>query len=433
MVRASGVRCAAYTVLCVLAALAVPADAEELMDQIIDIAKQLEPELIEARRWFHAHPELSNREHKTSAEIARRLTAMGYEPTTGVAGTGVIAVLEGGEPGPVVGWRSDIDALPIEEELDLRYRSQNAGVMHACGHDLHLTVGLGVAEVLIRLRRQVHGTVKLVFQPAEEGPPAGEEGGAPMMIQEGVLEDPAPAAIFGLHVMPMFEAGTIGLRAHGIMAAADRFRITVHGRLTHGSTPHLGVDAVYVGARIVDALQSIPSREIDARSSLVVTVGTFNGGNRWNIVADRAELTGTVRTLDDETWSAMPETIERVVAGVCQAYRATYELEYDRIAPVVSNDEGLTEFAAASFARSLGEDRVLRVEPIMAAEDFAFYLQHIPGAYVFLGVGNAAEGWTDYVHTPTFRPDESAIVSGVVAAATLLTDFTARDPLASRE
>jgi amidohydrolase len=433
MVRAPGVRCGATTALCVLAALAVPADAEELMDQIIDIAKQLEPELIEARQWFHAHPELSNREHETSAEIARRLTAMGYEPRTGVAGTGIVAVLEGGKPGPVVAWRSDIDALPIEEELELPYRSQNPGVMHACGHDVHLTVGLGVAEVLMQLREQVHGTVKLVFQPAEEGPPAGEEGGAPLMIREGVLEDPAPAAIFGLHVMPTFETGRIGLREHGIMAAADRFQITVHGRMTHGSTPHYGVDAVYVGSQIVDALQSIPSREVDARESLVVTVGTFNAGNRWNIVADRADLTGTVRTLDEETWSAMPETIERVVAGVCQAHRATYELSYDRIAPVVSNDARLTEFAAASFARSLGDDRVLRVDPIMAAEDFAFYLQHIPGVYIFLGVANTAEGWTDYVHTPTFRPDESAIVSGVVAAATLLTDFTARHPLSGTD
>jgi amidohydrolase len=418
---------------CAFAAFAIPADAEELMDQIVGIAGRLEPELIEARRWFHAHPELSNREHETSSEIARRLTAMGYDPRTGVAGTGVIAVLEGGKPGPVVAWRSDIDALPIEEELELPYRSQNPGVMHACGHDVHLTVGLGVAEVLMKIREQVHGTVKLIFQPAEEGPPAGEEGGAPLMIEKGVLEDPAPAAIFGLHVMPTIEAGRMGLREHGIMAAADRFQITVHGRMTHGSTPHDGVDAVYVGSRIVDALQSIPSREVDARHSLVVTVGTFNGGNRWNIVADRAELTGTVRMLDDETWRAMPEIFERVVAGVCQAHRATYELSYDRIAPVVDNDPKLTEFAAESFARSLGEDRVVRVEPIMAAEDFAYYLQHVPGAYFFLGVRNTAEGWTDYVHTPSFRPDESAIVSGVVAAATLLTDFTARDPLSGMD
>jgi len=399
------------------------------MEQITDTANRLEPSLVETRRWFHAHPELSNREHETAAEIARRLTEMGYAVTTGVAGTGVVAVLEGARPGPVVAWRSDIDALPIEEQVDVPYRSQNPGVMHACGHDVHITVGLGVAEVLMRLREQVRGAVKLIFQPAEEAPPSGEEGGAPLMIREGVLEDPAPAAIFGLHVMPVLEAGRIGLRPHGIMAAADRFRITVHGRMSHASTPHDGIDAVYVGSQIVAALQSIPSREIDARSSLVVTVGTFDAGSRWNIVADRAELTGTVRTLDDATWRTVPAAVERIVAGVCQANRATYELEYDRIAPVVSNHPRLTEFAAASVARSLGQDRIVQFEPVMAAEDFAWYLQEVPGVFFFLGVGNPVEGWTDYVHTPTFRPDESAIVPGVVAAATLLADFTADDPL----
>jgi len=326
-----------------------------------------------------------------------------------------------------VAWRSDIDALPIDEQVDVPYRSTNAGVMHACGHDVHTTVGLGAAEVLMKLKSRLHGTVKFIFQPAEEGPPPGEEGGAKLMIAEGVLADPEPEAIFGLHVMPIAEAGFVGLRPGGLMAAGDRFTLTIHGRMTHGSAPQDGIDAVYVGSQVVAALQALASREIDARRSLVVSVGTFNGGRRWNIIAGEAVLTGTVRTLDAETWAEIPERFERIVAGICDANRATYELEYERIAPVVDNDARLAAFAAESVSRSLGAEKVLEVPPIMAAEDFAYYQQMVPGVYFFLGVANAAEGWTDYVHTPTFRPDEAAIVTGVTAAASLLADFTAAD------
>ena len=410
-------------------ALPVSAEEEVMTQKIAAVAREIEPDLIEARRWFHQHPELSNREEKTGREIARRLREMGYEVTTGVAHNGVVAVLEGAHPGPVVAWRSDIDALPIQEKLDLPYRSTNPGVMHACGHDVHTTVGLGAAAVLMKLKDELHGTVKFIFQPAEEGAPVGEEGGAVMMISEGVLEDPRPEAIFGLHVMPIAEAGFVGLRPGGLMAAGDRFTLKIHGRMTHGSAPHSGVDAVYVAAQVVNALQAIPSREVDARKSLVVSVGTLNAGNRWNIIADEAVLTGTVRSLDPETWEEIPERFERVVAGICQANRATYELDYARIAPVVNNDEKLAGFAKASLSNGLGKDKVLEVPPIMAAEDFAYFQQQVPGVYFFLGVANAAEGWTDYVHTPTFRPDEAAIVTGVTAAASLLADFTATDPL----
>jgi len=409
---------------------AVGLGAEESMDsQIAEAAQAIESQLIEARRWFHQHPELSNRETKTAQEIARRLAAMGYEVTTGVAGHGVVAVLEGGLPGPVVAWRADIDALPIEEQVDVPYRSENPGVMHACGHDVHITVGLGVADVLMGLRESLHGTVKFIFQPAEEGPPEGEEGGAKLMIAEGVLADPAPEAIFGLHVMPVAPAGVVALRPGGFMAAGDRFTITVHGQMSHGSAPEKGVDAVFVAAQVVTALQSIASREVDARNALVVSVGTVEAGQRWNIIADKAVLTGTARTLDQQTWAEIPERMERVITGICQAHRATCELDFERVTPVVDNDERLTAFAEASLAGSLGPDHVLIVDPIMAAEDFAYYQREIPGVYFFLGVGNIDKGWTDYVHTPTFRPDESAIVTGVMAAATLLADFTADDPL----
>ncbi len=414
---------------------AVPAGSEEptLNDDIAAVASEIEPQLIETRRWFHQHPELSNRELMTSTEIARRLETMGYEVQTGVAHTGVVAVLEGAHPGPVVAWRSDIDALPIDEEVDVPYRSTNPGVMHACGHDLHTTVGLGAAEVLMRLKDRLHGKVKFIFQPAEEGPPDGEEGGATMMIAEGVLEDPKPEAIFGLHVMPFFEADFVGLRPGGLMAAADRFTLRIHGRMTHGSAPQDGVDTVYIASQLVTALQALASREVDARRSLVVSVGSFNAGKRWNIIADEAVLTGTVRTLDAATWAEIPERFERVVAGICQANRATYELDYERIAPVVENDQRLTDFARKSLVRSLGSGHVLEIEAIMASEDFAFFQQSLPGVYFFLGVGNAAEGWTDYLHTSTFRPDERAIVAGVTAAASLLAGFTAENPLRTAE
>jgi amidohydrolase len=408
-----------------------PASSEErsMHDAIATAAAEIEPQLIEARRWFHQNPELSNREERTGAEIARRLEEMGYQVQTGVAHHGVVAVLDGAHPGPVVAWRSDIDALPIHEQVDVPYRSTNDGVMHACGHDIHTTVGLGAAAVLMKLKDRLHGTVKFIFQPAEEGPPVGEDGGAALMIEEGVLEQPMPEAIFGLHVMPIAEAGFVAVRPGGFMAASDRFTITIHGRMTHGSAPHDGIDAVYVASQVVMALQAIASREVDARRSLVVSVGTLNAGSRYNIIADKAVLTGTVRTLDPETWAEIPDRIERVVAGVCEANRATYELDYDRTAPVVDNDEGLTGFAQASFAHSLGSEHVLVVDPIMAAEDFAYFQQQIPGVYFFLGVANFAEGWTDYVHTPTFRPDEKAIVAGVKAAASLLADFTSKDPM----
>ncbi len=303
--------CLTLIILGTAVIVAAPAGSEEptMNDAIAAAAAEIEPQLVEARRWFHQHPELSNREEKTGAEIARRLEAMGYDVQTGVAHHGVVAVLEGALPGPVVAWRSDIDALPIHEQVDVPYRSTNDGVMHACGHDIHTTVGLGTAEVLMGLKDRLHGTVKFIFQPAEEGPPIGEDGGAKLMIAEGVLEKPMPEAIFGLHVMPIAEAGFAALRPGGLMAASDRFTITIHGRMTHGSAPHDGIDAVYVASQVVTALQAIASREVDARRSLVVSVGTLNAGSRWNIIADKAVLTGTVRTLDPETLGGDSRTI----------------------------------------------------------------------------------------------------------------------------
>ncbi|HSN53787.1 MAG TPA: M20 family metallopeptidase [Candidatus Sulfomarinibacteraceae bacterium] len=395
-------------------------------DRIRAAADELYPSLVECRRWFHAHPELSNREAATGAEIARRLRAMGYEPRTGVAGHGVVAVLEGGRPGPVVAWRSDIDALPIEEAVDVPWRSQNPGVMHACGHDVHTTVGLGVAELLMGMRDEVPGTVVFLFQPAEEGAPPGEEGGATLVLAEGALDDPRPEAIFGLHVMPNHEVGTAAWGSGPFMASADRFSITVTGRMTHGSAPQDGIDAVWVGAQVVAALQGIVAREIDSRSPVVVSVGTFDAGSRFNIIAGSAELTGTVRTLDAAAQDHVEAAMRRVVEGVCAAHRASCEVQYDRVTPMVVNDPELARSAVAALRGLLGDDAVFEVDPIMAAEDFAEYARVLPGFFFFLGVGNEAEGWTSYVHTPTFRPDEEALRVGVRAVSTLLLDFLDR-------
>jgi amidohydrolase len=413
-------RCLATVIAALLAPCTVTALDEATIDRISAGAARLAPKLVECRRWFHAHPELSNREVETSAEIARRLSELGYEPRTGIAGHGVVAVLEGGRPGPVVAWRSDIDALPIDEAVDVPWKSTNPGVMHACGHDVHTTVGLGVAELLRDMRDEVPGTVLFIFQPAEEGAPPGEAGGASLMLAEGVFDDPRPDAVFGLHVMPNREVGTIAWGSGPFMASADRFTITVTGRMTHGSAPQDGVDAIWVGSQIVDALQGIVAREIDSRRPVVLSVGTFNAGNRFNIIAGSAELTGTVRTLDSDAQDHVEAAMSRIVEQVCGAHRAVCELSYERVTPMVANDPELARSSVAILRAGFGDDAVIEIEPIMAAEDFSEFARVVPGFYFHLGVGNQAEGWTSYVHTPTFRPDERAIPIGVRAAALLL-------------
>jgi amidohydrolase len=262
--------------------------------------------------------------------------------------------------------------------------------------------------------------VVFIFQPAEEGAPAGEEGGSALMIAEGVLERPRPQAIFGLHVMPTLRVGQVGWRAGSLMAAADTIRIAVEGQATHGSAPHRGVDAVYVAAQVVTALQSVVSREVDSRRPAVVSIGSLHAGNRNNIIAGEAVLEGTVRTLDEETRSQVRAAIERVLAGVCQAHRATCRLEFVRGLPPTVNDPVLAASAVARLRAALGESAVIETEPIMAAEDFALFAERLPGFYFHLGVGNPERGWTSYVHTPTFQPDEASIELGVRAAAALL-------------
>ena len=291
--------------------------------QIARAAEALRQQLISQRRDFHMHPELSNREERTARVVAERLRALGLEDVkTGVAKHGVVALLKGAKPGPVVAVRADMDALPIQETIDVSYKSQNPGVKHACGHDVHMTVELGVAEVLSKMRDQIAGTIKFIFQPAEEGAPVGEEGGAQLMIKEGALENPRPQAIFGLHTMPSIEAGQIAYHSGPAMASADRFAITIRGKRSHGAQPQLGVDAVVIAAECVTALQTIRSRRIDPLEPLVITMGTIKGGDRNNIIADEVRMEGTMRALSEEVRARAQELMRQTLAGVTAAHGA---------------------------------------------------------------------------------------------------------------
>lgn len=401
-----------------------PVDRKQAIDQA---AEALRPKLIEQRRDFHRHPELSNREERTSRVIAERLRALGLdEVRTNVGKYGVVALLKGAHPGPVVAVRADMDALPILETLDVPYRSENRGVKHACGHDVHMTVELGVAEILSRMRDRIHGTIKFIFQPAEEGAPPGEEGGAEFMIKEGALENPRPTAIFGLHVMPNIEVGQIGYNSGPAMASSDRFAIKIRGRKVHGAYPHDGIDTIVVAAEAVTALQTIRSRRINTMEPLVITIGSIHGGNRFNIIADEVVLEGTMRTLSEEVRSAAIEMMKKTLAGITSAYGASYEIDFGHNNPVTWNDPTLVEATLPTMRRIVGEKNVISPRPQMGAEDFSRFQQVIPGFFYFLGVGNKARGITGMIHTPEFDVDEESLVIGVRVMANVLLDYLDR-------
>jgi len=390
-------------------------------------AEALRDRLVAQRRDFHIHPELSNREERTGRVVAERLRALGLtDIRTGVARHGVVALLKGAKPGPVVAVRADMDALPIQETIDVPYKSQNPGVKHACGHDVHTTVGLGVAEVLSKMREEIRGTVKFIFQPAEEGAPAGEEGGASLMIKEGVLENPRPAAIFGLHTEPDLQAGQIGYHSGPAMASADTFRVTVTGKNAHGAQPHMGVDAVVVASECVLALQHIRSRRIDPLEPLVITVGTIQGGSRFNIIAGEVRMTGTMRTLSDQVRERAQALMRETLQHVTAAYGATFELSFDNGNPVTYNEPTLVEETLPTIRRVVGDKNAVAIRPFMPAEDFSLYQKVIPGFYYFLGVGNREKGITASWHTPEFDVDEESLVVGVKVMSNTLLDYLER-------
>lgn len=392
--------------------------------EIARAAENLRQKLIEQRRDFHMHPELSNREERTARVVAEKLRALGLdEVKTGVGRHGVVALLKGKLPGDVVAVRADMDALPIQETNDVPYKSKNDGVKHACGHDVHTTVELGVAEVLSKMRDHIRGTVKFIFQPAEEGAPAGERGGAPLMIEEGCLENPRPSAIFGLHTLPTIEVGQIAYNSGPAMASSDRLTITIRGKKVHGAYPHDGIDTIVVAAECISALQTIRSRRINTQEPLVITIGSIHGGNRYNIIADEVKLEGTMRTLNEEVRTKSIEMMKQTLAGVTSAYGASYEIEFGNNNPVTYNDPSLVEATLPTMRRIIGDKNLVIPRPQMGAEDFSAYQKVIPGFFYFLGVGNKAKGITAMYHTPEFDVDEECLVIGVKLMSNVLLDY----------
>lgn len=395
-------------------------------------ARELESKAVAWRRDFHEHPELSNREFRTSKAVADHLTKLGLEVKTGVAHTGVIGILRGGRPGPVVALRADMDALPVTEEVELpfkstakaQYNGQEVGVMHACGHDNHIAILMGVAEMLTAMKAQLPGTVKFIFQPAEEGPPLGEEGGAPMMLKEGAFENPKVDAVFGLHVFPM-ELGTVQYRSGGLMASSDNYYITVRGRQTHGALPWNGIDPIVTASQIVMGLQTLTSRQVDlTKTPAVVTVGMFRGGIRTNIVPDSVELAGTIRTFDEGVRDDLHKRLTRTAESIAAASGATASVRIQKMTPVTYNDPSLTDRMVPTLQRVLGTPNVQLATPTTTAEDFSFFQQAAPGLFVFLGVTpkeqvvSAAPN-----HSPRFQADERALVPGMRVMANLAVDF----------
>ena len=385
----------------------------------------VEPRVIEWRRDLHANPELSNREFRTAEKVAAHLRGLGFdEVETGIAHTGVVGTLRGGKPGPVIALRADMDGLPVLEQTGLPFASRARGeymgrevpVMHACGHDTHVAMLMGAAEVLARNRELLAGTVKFIFQPAEEGAPPGEEGGAELMVREGVLDGPdAPEAILGLHVWPD-DAGSLGYRSGSFMAAADGIEIKVTGRQTHGSSPWLGVDPIYVSGQILAALQGIPGRHVDiTRGPAVVTIGSIQGGVRGNIIPDDVTMLGTVRTFDMEERERLLQRLEATVTGIAEANGASATLTVPGSTPVTGNHPELLQTMMPTLVRAAGEDRVLERNLSTGAEDFSYYQEKIPGLFLMLGVGDPSVPREERPsnHSPFFTAQEDALIVGV--------------------
>ncbi len=413
-----------------------PSPADAIRKLIDERAAALEPTVVALRRDFHAHPELSNREFETSKKVAAKLRSLGLEVQTGVAHTGVVALLKGGKPGPIVALRADMDALPVTEVTGLPYAStataeyngQKIGVMHACGHDMHTAGLLGVAELLVGIKDQVPGTVKFIFQPAEESAPAGEEGGAELMIKEGVLTNPAPEAIFGLHVVGEQSAGVIAYRSGPAMAAVDRFELIVHGKQTHGARPWQGVDPIVVTSQIITNLQHIVSREIQlTKEPAVVTIGAIHGGIRENIIPDSVKLLGTIRTYDAAMQDDIHRRIVRIAENIAEAHGATATVRIKRQYPATVNDPDLTARMVPTLERVAGPANLKVSLKATGAEDFSFFQQRIPGLYFFVGATPKGEALDTAPanHSPLFAPDESGLVLGMRALANCVFDYAA--------
>ena len=422
----------AIALLSILSSTAVAATNAQLVHDAL-------PQITAWRRDIHQHPELSNREVRTSKLVADELKKLGYEVRTGIAHTGVVGVLNGGLPGPKLAIRADMDALPVTEQLELpfaskatgEYLGKTVGVMHACGHDAHTAMQLGLAQILAKLRPQLHGQIMLIFQPAEEGAPQGEEGGAPLMVKDGVFKDFKPDAVFGMHVVSTMNVGEVGVRAGGAMASSDTFRIVVHGRQSHGALPWKGIDPIVTAAEIVTDAQTIVSRQLDINSNpAVVTFGIFNGGQRFNIVPESAELQGTVRTFDEGMRKQALASLRNVAEHVAAANGATVDAQIPSDSnPVNYNDPALTARVRASLERALGKEHVSEAPRWMASEDFPSLGLSVPAPSVYFFVGATPLGVNADTappnHSPKFFLDEGALDVGTRSMLQAALDFTA--------
>lgn len=406
----------------------------DLTAKINAAADKIESKTITWRRDLHEHPELGNNEVRTAKIIADHLRSLGLEVTEGVGKTGVVGVLRGAKPGPCIGLRADMDGLPVVERGDLpfaskeksTYNGQPVGVMHACGHDTHVSILMGVAEILSGMKKDLAGTIKFVFQPAEEGPPEGEEGGAPLMIKDGVLENPHVDVMFGLHINSQTEVGKIKYRTGGIMAASDWFKIKVKGKQTHGSQPWAGIDPVVVSAQIINGLQTIVSRQTElTKNPAVISVSVINGGVRSNIIPEDVTMLGTIRTLDTGMQRIIHEKIALTAAKIAESSGATAETSIDKKTLVTYNDPALTKKMLPAFIKAAGEENVIETEAVTGAEDFSFFAEKVPSIFFFIGgmeKGKDPKSAFPH-HTPDFVLDESGMKTGVKAFCHLVFDY----------
>lgn len=408
--------------------------ARPIHAKLDEAARAIEQKMIAWRRDIHANPELGNRETRTSALVARHLKALGYEVREGVATTGLVAVLKGeGGPGPVLALRADMDALPVAEQVDLPFASkakaewngESVGVMHACGHDCHVAILMAAAEVLASMRKDLRGTVKLLFQPAEEGLPVGETGGARVMVEEGALANPKPDAVFGLHVMAGAPAGTITYRPGATMSGSDTFKIVVQGRQTHGAMPWNGVDPVVIASTIVTTLQTVLSRETDVqRNPAVLTVGTIRGGLRHNIVPDMVEMNGTLRTFTEAHRTQVKQRVAEIAENTARGMRGSAAVTWNPVAyPATVNDPALVEKMAPTLARTAG--KLIRADfPVSPSEDFSYFANTVPGLFFFVGIDAPGATGAAPNHSPRFRVDEAGLAYGLRSMLHLVADFT---------
>jgi len=413
------------------AALAPLSLAAQQWDAAVSTAaSRVAPQMVAVRHDIHQHPELSNREFRTSALVAAHLRSLGLEVDTGIARTGVVGILRGGRPGPVVAVRADMDALPVKEDTPYPWKSTATGeymgktvdVSHACGHDVHTAVQMGVASVLAGMKDRVPGTVVFIFQPAEEGAPPGEEGGAALMLKEGVFNRWHPTAVFGLHTFAQMETGKVGYTPGPAMAASDRFTVNIHGRQAHGASPQLAIDPVVMAAQAILSLQTIRSRNLSPFEPSVLTVGMVRGGERFNIIPADVTLMGTVRTFDPRVQDEVERRMREILDGVTHAGGGSYTMEYQRTTPVTVNDRALSDRMRPTMVRLLGAQNVPDVAPTTGAEDFAFFANQVPGFFYRLGTVKPGTTSGDH-HTPTFQADDDAIPIGIRMMSTLLLDY----------